>query len=139
MMHRAALHPFKEWLNKHAILIPFVVLALAVSLAFYLDHENSRADEKARCLAGVGLRQVQRATVQEIYKLNLSFIDPHKHYTKYEQKQIKQFVKRVTAFRARMYKKIKPSTLCVPFVTDDNVRPPRTPGEPPIKQEEISR
>jgi hypothetical protein len=134
MNHRTPQHPIKEWFNRHAILTPFVVLALAVALAFWLDAKNTQADAEERCKAGVDSRNVQRALVQEIYKLNLSFIDPKVKYTKDELKRIDKFVSDINQFRNRMYAQIGPSAPCEPYVEDDNVKPPTTPRIPKLQE-----
>ena len=102
----------------------YVFLALVVCLAFYLNDRNSQKDLERLCQSGQDARQVQRSLVNEIYALNVGLIEPNRQYTKTEVKRIKVFVKDVAAFRKRSYNEIKPSEICAPYVTDDNVKPP---------------
>lgn len=88
---------------------------------------QEQIDSVKRCRAGVDGRNVQRALVDEIYRLNLSFIDPKQTYTQKQSKQIQKFLLNTAAFRMRMYKQITPSPLCAPYVTDDNLKPPHIP------------
>lgn len=99
-----------------------------------LDQYNENDDKKNACLAGVDSRNVDRAQVQEIYKLNLSFIQPDHHYTDEELVQVKHFLKNISGFRERMYSQIKPSEVCAPYVDDDNVKPPMGPPIPKLNQ-----
>lgn len=140
MNHRATQHPIKEWLNRHAILIPFVVLALAFSLAFFLDGQNQKADEKARCEAGVDSRNAQRSIVEAVYQLATGTVQRDADsppLTKEELKQYNAYIVRVNAFRENTYKLIKPSKGCAKYVSDDAVEPP-TPPMPPMKQKKVT-
>lgn len=115
----------------------YVLFALLVAFMFWLNAQQDKDDLKKRCQGGVDTRTALRSQAQAIYKLNLSFIDPKRHYTKEEQKQIKPFIRRVTKFRDEQYALIKPSTACLPYVNDDRVKPPRTPAiknPPPAPQ-----
>lgn len=130
MNHRATPHPFKEWINRHAILIPFVVLAVAVSLAFYLDQQNQEADQKQRCLTGVDTRNVDRAQVQGFYVFVKSLLPPDdeiRKLTPEQQDSIKNTKKNLDRYRKDLYNLIHPSVVCAKYVTDINVQPPKTP------------
>lgn len=113
--------------------IVYFLLVLVVCLAFILDNRNQKADEKARCIAGVDIRAVQRETVQQIYVLATSVTerDPNAPpLTDEEILQYNAYIKRVNHFRDETFEKIKPPGLCVPYVNDNNVKPPTPPVEP---------
>lgn len=92
--------------------------------------ENYEADKIARCKAGVDNRQVQRATIQQIYILATGSIqrDPKAPpLTDYELGRYNAYIDRVNSFRDRMYEQIAPSPECAPYVDDDHVKPPTPP------------
>lgn len=114
-----------------------ILLILGLSL-FYAQRNsndiqaNYAADEKARCEAGVDTRTVQRDLVEAIYDLATSFIDRDQNappLTAEERIRYNAYVGRLNEFRESMYANIKPSELCAPYVSDDNVKPP-TPSYP---------
>lgn len=74
--------------------------------------------------------------VEAIYNLATGTIsrDPSAPpLTAAELAQYNSYIERVNNFRSMMYKQIKPSEVCAPYVDDDNVQPP-TPPTPPIKE-----
>lgn len=138
MNHRATQHPVLEFLNRHALKIPFVLLALAISVAFFLDARNSAEDERKRCESGVDTRNVQRQTVEAIYGLATGAAQRDANsppLSRAEVRQYNAYIERVNAFRSNTYKLIKPSELCAKYVDDDKVEPP-TPPMPPLKYKE---
>lgn len=128
MNHRAPQSPLLETINRYSQRIAYLGLALVIALVFFLNKRTQNQNERIRCEAGVDNRNVSRATVQEIYRLNLSFINPKQHYNKEEMVRVKDFLKNLNRFRTTMYSQIKPSPLCAPYVNDDHVRPPNTPN-----------
>lgn len=135
MNHRAKQHFIKEWLNKHAILIPFVVLALSFSLAFYLNERNQQADEKQRCQAGVDTRNVDRAQVQGFYIFVTGLLPPEseiKNLPKEDRQQVKTTKRQLEAYRTNLFSLIHPSELCAKYVTDDNVTPKQWEKQNPV-------
>lgn len=110
-----------------------IVYVFLVGIVIFLFADDNRKDEEAlrlRCESQVEVREVQRSIVQAIYKLNLTFIDPSKEYTEEEILRIRRFVRNVTEFRSNMFRKIQPSDPCLPYVNDENVKPPPWPKIP---------
>lgn len=133
------MEPIRKLLRKirrHPTLVVYIFLAFVVILAFYLDARNQANDEKTRCEAGVDNRAVQRQTVEAIYDLATGSIQRDANsppLTDSELRQYNSYINNVNHFRSSMYRKIKPSEACAPFVKDDNVKPP-TPPYPPVRR-----
>lgn len=124
------------WINKHSNLFVYCALCVVVVLSFTLNAINQQADEEALCKSGENSRNVQRQTVEAIYGLATGSIQRDADsppLTDLELRQYNHYINNVNAFRTTMYRKIKPSDLCAPYVDDDRVRPP-TPPFPPIRQ-----
>lgn len=123
----------------------FVVVAVTVWAAFVSQkasndvQENYEQDQVARCQSGVDSREVQRQTVEAIYTLATGSLQRDADsppLTDIELRQYNAYIDRVNAFREDMYKKIKPSKACKPYVDDDRVKPP-TPPYPPMTREDV--
>ena len=130
MNHKADSRPIRKWLDKHYILIPFIVLALAVSIAFYLNDRNQTADQIARCKNGVDTRNVDRAQVQAFYVFvtdSLPSPEETKDLTLAQKDEVREYRTRLESYRTDLYKLIRPSELCAKYVDDDNVKPPKSP------------
>lgn len=114
----------------------YLCLVLVVCFVFFMDNRNREQDKVALCRSGMETRNVQRATVEAIYNLATSFAAPpaSRPLTDAEIDRINAYIDRVNVFRENMYKQIKPSEICLPYVDDDNVKPP-TPPVPPISKE----
>jgi hypothetical protein len=116
----------------------YVMLALVVALAFYLNHENYEDDERERCKSGVDSRNVQRSVIEAIYGLAAGVAERDETdppLTPEEREQYNKYIARLNKFRADSYNNIKPSSICAPYVDDDNVDPPTPPLEPIPKKE----
>lgn len=88
--------------------------------------ENAKNDEIARCVAGEASRNAQRDIVDAVYSLALGFTireQPAPPLTPEEQVAIDAYISSLDDFRSDTYKKIKPSALCTPYVTDDELKP----------------
>jgi Flp pilus assembly pilin Flp len=114
----------------------FIVVVLVAYSAFMSQKasndvtDNFEEDKISRCQAGVDNRNVQRELVEAVYNLATGSAqrDPEAPpLTAEEVKQYNAYIDRVNDFRSTMYKKIKPSEECAPFVDDNNVDPPSDP------------
>lgn len=131
-MTEAIKHKFVNWQQT----IVYVCLLGILVFILVMDARDNARDDKARCLTGVDVRNVQRATVEAIYTLATGSIQRDADsppLTKEELRQYNAYIDRVNGFRSDMYAQIKPSKLCAPFVEDDLVKP-STPPQPPIKR-----
>lgn len=98
--------------------------------------KNQHTQDVERCKGGVESRNVDRTQVEAIYKLAVGSIQRDANsppLTETERAQYNAYIDRVNTFREDMYKRIKPSKHCLPYVSDDNVKPP-TPPFPGIKK-----
>lgn len=88
------------------------------------------SDKVSLCKAGVEGRQVDRETVDAVFSLATTALIPRDGEQKRTDEQIVRinaYIDRVNQFRDDLYAKIKPSKVCEPFVTDENVKPPTPP------------
>jgi hypothetical protein len=118
--------------------INYVQTGVYVALAFYLNHENYEDDERERCKSGVDSRNVQRSVIEAIYGLAAGVAERDETdppLTPEEREQYNKYIARLNKFRADSYNNIKPSSICAPYVDDDNVDPPTPPLEPIPKKE----
>lgn len=124
-----------KWLTAANVAL-FIVVMLTAYAAFVSQQasndvqESYERDTIARCESSSDVRVVQRETVDAIYNLatgSLARDADSPPLTDYELKQYNAYIDRVNAFRKDMYKKIKPSKLCAPYVKDDQTKPPSDP------------
>lgn len=114
----------------------FIVVLLTAYAAFMSQRasdavqQNVREVQIARCQASVEDRIVQRATIDAIYNLATGLVDRRGREDILTPEQIERYnlyVKQVNSFRDDLYKQIRPSNECLPYVEDDNVKPPTKP------------
>lgn len=124
----------------------FLVVALTVWAAFVSQkasndvEESYQRDTIARCESSQDVRVVQRATVDAIYTLATGSIQRDANSPPLTDKEVvlyNAYIDRVNKFREDMYKKIKPSELCAPYVNDNAVKPP-TPPYPHVDNKETN-
>lgn len=127
--------------HRIAFNIIFSTMIIFVFYAAYASFQNAQHLERAQkdnfaslCRAGEDSRTVQRKTVDAIYALAIGAIqkNPEPPYTAAQIIQINSYIDRTNAFRSRLYEQIKPRPDCLPFVSDDDVKPP-TPPQPHYK------
>jgi hypothetical protein len=118
------------------MLILVAYAAFSAQAALNAVEKNTQSDFVAVCQAGAEIREVQRQTVDAIYQLATQSLERppgSKPLTDVELQQYNAYIDRVNFFREDMYKKIAPTDVCEPYVTDENVVPP-TPSFPHIKR-----
>jgi hypothetical protein len=126
-------------LVRKPLLLDFVLLAVVIMVA-YASIQSQRASNELerrgqedlvnRCEAGQDTRIVQRALVEAVYTLATGAAerapgDPK--LSEDERIRYNRYVTRSNEFRTKMYEQIKPPDYCLPYVEDDNVKPPTDP------------
>lgn len=128
-----------KWLSFSNLALGFVVLlvawaAFASQRATNTVESDIESDRRELCVSGQDNRHVQRIMVEQIFQLATSSLVRNKDsppLTAYEFQRYNAYIDRVNKFRESMYRQIKPTDICVDYVTDDDVRPP-SPPFPPI-------
>lgn len=131
MNHRAPQHPLLDWLFRQGNIIAYLGLAAVVALALWFNQNTQEADQRAVCEASEDARNVDRAQVESFYLFVLdSLPSPERlaDMTFQQRQEVRNYKKRVEHYRNTLYTLIEPSEVCLPYVTDSDVKPPKTPG-----------
>ena len=95
-----------------------------------LENDVER-DKIAICKASAEQRNIDRRLVDAVYELAVGVTGRSRSnppVSLEELRRYNQYIDQVNAFRDRMYDLIGPSDICLPYVTDENVKPPTPPA-----------